>query len=183
MSVYPLLLKGVADAAFRGHVEALTRDNAHLFKANKVNPERRRNFVFGDEFDPILAAKKQALVTRLGFRDWIADPKFRDFIGCIAEGAAVHPHRDGALEGHMHVRINLLIAKPDAGGIAKLDGIAIDPEEGDGWLCFASHCEHSSTRVQGKRERRVLSYGLQVAQAEAFPLYAQFLHWKMKRAA
>ena len=87
------------------------------------------------------------------------EPVFQDFCGFITEGGAIHPHQDGDHNGRQHVRFNVMISKPEAGGIPVQDGVELEVEEGDVWRCDASRVRHWCTLVQGLKPRIVLSYG------------------------
>jgi hypothetical protein len=180
---YPLLLRRSADPAFIDHVARLADENFVRFTLNQVDPERRRYWQMEVLPDQTLADKKRELIDRFGLTNWIEDPYFRDLIGCIFEGGSVHPHIDMVCGDRMHVRINLLVQAPEAGCVPLLDGIAIDPRPGDAWVCFASHCEHATTAVIGRKPRVLLSYGFQVDRVAAFGIFAKYLAWRMGHAA
>jgi hypothetical protein len=148
VTAYASLLKGVRRCGFRGHVEALTREPAPLHRQqgqSRAPPELRVRGLRRRARNEETGTGRAAGLSRLDRRSQV--PRL---IGCIADRATAHPHKDGVLEGRMHVWINLLIAKPDARGIAELDGLVIYPKEGDGWLCFAS----SACSAMGFRSRR-----------------------------
>ena len=84
---------------------------------------------------------------------------FQDFCGFITEGGAIHQHQDQGCNGKQHVRFNVMVSKPNAGGIPVQDGVEIAVNEGDVWRCDASRVLHWCTPVQGKKPRIVLSFG------------------------
>lgn len=87
------------------------------------------------------------------------EPVFRDFCGFITDGGAIHPHQDKDANGKQHVRFNVMVSKPVAGGIPLQDGAELSVAEGDVWRCDASRVQHWCTPVQGSKPRIVLSYG------------------------
>ena len=180
---YPFTIAGAGDATFLSHVSDYVERNEDRFTPNEADPERRKwlRMTAGD-IDPVIAAKKLELADRFAITDWIPDPKFDDLIGWITDGGSVHPHTDSANEGRMHIRINVLVTQPEGGCVPVLDGIPIEVGLGDAWLCFASHCRHSTTPVVGKRRRSIISYGLQVRDEAGFPLLAKYLIWKAANA-
>jgi len=179
VSDYPFLIRGAGDTTFLRHVADFIERNEDRFTPNKAAPTRRKwlRMTAGD-IDPAIATKKLELVDRFGITNWITDPIFDDLIGWIGEGGFVHAHTDGAQAGRMHIRMNLLVSRPEGGCVPVLDGIPIDVALGDAWLCFASACRHSTTPVTGKQRRSIISYGLQVENGASFPLYARYLTWK-----
>lgn len=176
---YPFLLRNAADAEFLSYIAEFIDRNEDRFTPNKVDPERRKWMRMSEDGkDPVIASKKMELISLFAIGDWVPDPTFDDLIGYITEGGVVHPHTDPASDGRMHIRINLLVSKPQSGCIPLLDGIPIDVGLGDAWICFASHCRHATTAVVGSRRRSIISYGLQVDRRSAFPLFSKYLTWK-----
>jgi hypothetical protein len=178
---YPFVIRQAADPPFIDHVLGLIAGNLHHFTPNRVHPQRRKFWSIKDDIDPRLSAKKLELIGQFGIKDWAIDPNLHDLIGYITEGGTVHPHTDRNAGDRVHVRINLLVSKPEAGCIPLLGGIPIDVDVGDAWICFASRCRHATTPVQGPTFRSIVSYGLQVERAEAAGLLAKYLAWKNHR--
>lgn len=87
------------------------------------------------------------------------EPMFQDMCGFITNGGAIHPHRDQDHNGKQHVRFNVMVSKPESGGIPVQDGKEIGVEEGVVWRCDASRVMHWCTPVVGSKPRIVLSYG------------------------
>jgi hypothetical protein len=87
------------------------------------------------------------------------EPWFQDFCGFITDGGAIHEHQDSDYNGKQHVRFNVMVSKPDTGGIPIQNGVEIPVEEGDVWRCDASRVRHWCTTVVGNKPRIVLSYG------------------------
>src|SRR6185369_10423596 len=140
---YPFLAHGAADPGFLAHVAGLIEAHPEQFRPNLQDLARRRFWELIDDPDPALAAKKRALIEQFGITGWSPDPNLHDLICRIAPGGQVHPHRDKAQAGRMHVRINVLVGAPEEGCLPLLDGNALNVAAGDAWVCFASHCEHA----------------------------------------
>lgn len=87
------------------------------------------------------------------------EPMFKDFCGFITEGGAIHAHTDPGHSGKQHVRFNVMVSKPEAGGMPVQDGIEMAIEAGDVWRCDASRVKHWCTPVVGCKPRIVLSFG------------------------
>lgn len=72
----------------------------------------------------------------------------------------MHPHQDPTQDGRDHIRINLVLSKPEHGGDPTQDGITIPlPEIGYSWRCDAGRFVHACTMVQGLMPRIILSFG------------------------
>jgi hypothetical protein len=182
VSDYPFIVRQAADAEFIAYVQNLIQANSDKFQPNRGDPERRKYWPLKDDIDRLLEMKKRELTEKFGISDWVVDPTYHDLIGYIAEGGSVRPHKDADIDGRSHVRINVLVQKPERGCVPLLDGIPIDIGLGDAWLCFAGLCRHSTTPVEGAKFRSIISYGLQVDRSEALPFLAQYVAWKMSHA-
>lgn len=127
------------------------------FRSNGVG----RQYGALQEFEPpaeVWEIKRQ-IVEAHGLHEAEQEPMFQDFCGFITEGGAIHPHQDQDHGGKQHVRFNVMVSKPEAGGTPVQDGVEMPVEEGDVWRCDASRVRHWCTPVQGPKPRIVLSYG------------------------
>lgn len=102
---------------------------------------------------------KRKIIEAHGLQHAEQEPMFKDFCGFITEGGAIHPHSDQDHNGKRHVRFNVMVSKPEAGGMPVQDGVEMVVEEGDVWRCDASRVKHWCTPVVGSKPRIVLSYG------------------------
>lgn len=102
---------------------------------------------------------KQQIVEAYALRDTEQEPKFKDLCGFITTGGAIHPHQDPDHNGKQHIRFNVMVSKPESGGMPVQDGVEMPVEEGDVWRCDASRVRHWCTPVVGSKPRIVLSYG------------------------
>ena len=79
------------------------------------------------------------------------------------DGHEVHKHKDRSpRKEDTCVRLNLLLQKPEIGGEAIIDNEVIYTQENEPWICLAGKYEHSSVKVEGNRDRLLLSYGYHV---------------------
>lgn len=107
------------------------------------------------------------LLQYYNFRDFYIDPEFGIMISYSEEGHEVHKHIDNNYrDADIHTRINVMISKPEEGGLAVIDNQVIDVEENEPWLCVAGYYEHYSTKVKGKKPRLVISFGYQINKEE-----------------
>lgn len=102
---------------------------------------------------------RRLVVEASNLQGYPTEPMFQDYCGFITEGGAIHPHQDPDHNGKQHVRFNVMVSKPEAGGVPVQDGKELAVEEGDVWRCDASRVRHRCTPVQGPKPRIVLSYG------------------------
>lgn len=78
-----------------------------------------------------------------------SEPLFGHFVGRnYLEGAFVHQHKDSAPAGFHHVRCNVMVRSPSAGGNPILSGDELAVEQGQAWICFASIESHGSTPIE-----------------------------------
>ena len=87
------------------------------------------------------------------------EPMFQDFCGVITDGGAVHRHSDPNVGELIHTRFNVMVSKPDIGGVPIINGVPVQVEEGEVWRCDAGLYEHECTTVTGFKPRVVLSFG------------------------
>lgn len=91
------------------------------------------------------------------------------YLSIIQEGGNVHPHRDGAPFGNRHLRCNLFVQLPHAGGLPVVGGKRCEVAECDMLAFFPSEQEHYSDLVGGAKERIICSYGFTVDSSYCFP--------------
>ena len=94
-----------------------------------------------------------------GLKPIRVEPMFQCFIGNhYLDGAFVHEHQDLNNGDLTHVRVNVMLKKPNHGGNPVINSIEINVNEGDVWLCISGKERHASTPISGG-ERLVFSYG------------------------
>jgi hypothetical protein len=148
------------DAALLQPVIAWACENRAAFRPNGHG----RQYGVLQEYTPpdaVWVVKRQ-IVEAHGLQHAEQEPRFKDFCGLITDGGAIHPHKDPDVNGKQHVRFNVMVSKPEAGGMPVQDGVELAVEPGDVWRCDASRVRHWCTPVQGTKPRIVLSFGFLV---------------------
>jgi len=150
------------DAALLTPVSAWAVESHKAFRPN--GPCRRYGVLQRDDLAPPPEAWeiKRRIVEAQALQCADQEPIFKDFCGFITEGGSIHPHTDQDHDGKQHVRFNVMVSKPEAGGLPVQDGVEMAVEVGDVWRCDASRVRHWCTPVQGTKPRIVLSYGFLV---------------------
>lgn len=130
---------------------------------------------FGREFKSFEeAAFRDDAFAQFGFTELFVEPTFKNFVGHhYLDGAFTHEHMDDAPSGFMHVRANWMLQKPPIGGNPVLDGVTIEVNPGDLWVCFASEEQHASAPIKGG-ERFICSFGALVNRPKNFSLQNYF---------
>jgi len=97
------------------------------------------------------------------------EPMFGWYLSIISGGGGVHPHLDATEPGKRHLRCNVFLQLPVMGGMPVIEGrrIWVRPR---GFLAFfPSERRHSSERVNGDRQRIILSFGYSVPETYILP--------------
>lgn len=116
------------------------------------------------KFSELVKFFSQIAYRQIGIPEFKEEPLFGNFLGVNSAGGNVHEHMDPGDEyGNHHLRLNIMIQKPLAGGMPVIDGIEYAIEEGQAWINYASDWKHGSTKVEGDRDRIVLSMGALVS--------------------
>jgi hypothetical protein len=138
--------------------------------ANPYGPHRfHRNIAELGWVHPDLLEIRAALVGRFGLGPYRTDPAFGDMVSFHEPGAFVHEHTDPVVEGERHVRLNVLLQHPEAGGTPILDGEPLAIAPGQGWIFRPYKVKHSSTAVEGSTPRINLSMGWSVSPSFRLP--------------
>ena len=103
-----------------------------------------------------------------GHTDSVLEPVLTNYLSIISASGAVHPHTDSAPAGTRHLRCNLFLQLPDAGGRPIIGGTAFDVAERCLLCFFPSSSLHASEPALGPRKRVLLSFGLLVPQNFTF---------------
>lgn len=145
------------------------RETNQLFP-NTNGPHRfHRNIAELGWVHPDLLEIRASLVARFGLGPYRSDPAFGDMVSFHEPGGFVHEHTDPFIEGERHVRLNVILQHPEAGGIPVLDGRELAIAPGQGWIFRPYKTGHSSTVVEGARPRINLSMGWSVSPAFRLP--------------
>ncbi len=87
------------------------------------------------------------------------EPKFRDSIGYMTDEGQLHKHTDPNLYGLIHTRFNVYLQIPEKGGLPVYDNKIINLKERTYVCCRSGLDLHYCQKVEGPKERIVLSYG------------------------
>jgi len=145
------------DATLVAPVAQWAFENCKVFKPNGFN----RQYGILQELTPpneVWEIKRQ-IIEANDLHNVEQEVDYKDFCGYITKGGAVHQHRDYSLDDKIHVRFNVMISKPDSGGVPVQNGVEIVVQEGEVWRCDSSAVEHWCTPVGGDKPRIILSYG------------------------
>jgi len=141
-----------------------------LLVPNGLGPHRfHRNIAELPWVHPALLDLRAALVERFGLGRYRTDPAYGDMVSFHEPGAFVHAHTDPFVEGERHVRLNVIVHHPVAGGQPVLDGQELRIEPGQGWFFRPYKVVHGSTPVLGDEPRINLSFGWSVPTAFRLP--------------
>jgi hypothetical protein len=150
MRISPLLLAPVVSWALESHKD---------FRANGKG--RQYGILQRNDLTPPAEVWeiKRHIIEAHGLSGAEQEPVYKDFCSFITEGSAIHPHKDDDHNGKQHVRFNVMVSKPETGGMPIQNGVEIPVEEGDVWRCDASRVYHWCTPVVGAKPRIVLAFG------------------------
>ena len=103
---------------------------------------------------------KKRVVEAFGLEGRPAEPLFRDFCSVHFQGGMAHLHLDPNTDGLVNTRFNVMIQKPQVGGMPVNDGKNVTiVQEGEAWRVDSGITPHCSTMVKGPVPRIILSFG------------------------
>jgi len=138
------------------------------FDSGRLSPNRAGPNRYYARFDETAAVPvsfweiRDRAIAHFSITDYEYEPMFKCFLGCNAENGFVHSHLDRESSGRRHVRMNIMLSKPAAGGHPVVQGKEIEINERDLWCFYPARMLHGSTPVVGARKRFVLSIGILV---------------------
>lgn len=111
-------------------------------------------------------AIRARVVARLGLDGLDEDPYKGSFLTYLLPGGRVHEHRDRRIEldgrGVSVLRCNVLLERPEGGGMPVIGGQELDVPERGAWAFYPTELVHAATPVSGDRHRVTLSFGFLV---------------------
>lgn len=136
--------------------------NFKKFTINSVSSHRYYKILHCKDLNPPLEVWKikKSIYDKYNLYGLKLEPIYMDYCSVITENGAIHPHKDPTEKNKIHVRFNVMVSKPIAGGLPVQEGKIIEVSEGEVWQTNASKVEHWSTPVEGDKPRIVLSYGV-----------------------
>lgn len=105
---------------------------------------------------------RRRAITQFSIFEYEDEPEYKCFLGCNTEGGFVQRHTDSAPGDRYHIRMNIMLSKPEAGGEPVVGGKIVTVGERDLWCFYPSLMMHESRPVVGKRKRFVVSIGVLV---------------------
>lgn len=159
VTVFADLIDG-AEAAELGQWALQQRQQGRL----KTNLTPQRTFARWRELidiPPLYFGLRQRVAALAGIED-IEEPVLTSYISVIVAGGAVHPHIDADPPGFRHLRFNVMVSRPDLGGMPIVEDKRIQIPGRGGWWFYPGVLEHSSEVVEGDVPRIVCSYGFLV---------------------
>jgi hypothetical protein len=139
--------------------------NKNLFEVNPVS--KNRNFLIlpkGNHSNLFSDIKSRILKKENILENYMDEPTYRDYVGCISRGGQIHNHIDDSIIGYDHVRFNLFLSVPVQGGLPIYNGKTMKVDVGDYVRCNSSREYHSCERVMSRIPRIVISYGILLKQ-------------------
>jgi hypothetical protein len=134
------------------------RNNYKSFKKTGYN--RSMNSLHNyDNVPPCIWDIKKRIVEKEQLQDATQDPFFKDAIGYMQDGGALHKHTDPNINNLIHVRYNVYVQLPIEGGIPIYNNVRCNLKERTYICCRSGMDHHWCEEVKGNKERIVISYG------------------------
>lgn len=131
--------------------------------SNQAGENRYSQRIWGGPLvTPLIRDVAARIERRFGLEGVPVDPELGWVISVILKGGFVHTHTDARLyrdKPLKHLRCNVVISKPDSGGIPVIANRPVPLVEGGGWAFFASEYPHSSFPVGGTKPRIIYQFG------------------------
>jgi hypothetical protein len=78
---------------------------------------------------------------------------------CLNSYKALEHIDDNNHNGEIHTRFNIMLSRPIKGGYAIIEDNIVEVEENEPWICVAGLHKHSTVKMQGDKNRIMLSFG------------------------
>lgn len=137
------------------------RKTYKYFKPNGLNIYMQKLDYFDDVPKCVFDIKKR-IFDKEDLYGYQQEPIFKDSIGYMLDGASLHLHTDpNPSESELiHTRYNVYVQLPDKGGYPIYNNIHCTLKERTYICCRSGLDYHSCAKVEGPRERIILSFGL-----------------------
>lgn len=105
---------------------------------------------------------KQRIFDKEKLHNYEQEPLFKDSIAIMFEGCNLHKHKDPNPKKSdlIHTRFNVYVQLPENGGYPIYNNIHCKLKERTYICCRSGIDEHYSAKVEGKKARIVISFGL-----------------------
>jgi len=136
------------------------KKNYKYFKSTGFN----RYFQQLDYFDDVPLCVweiKKRIVENEKLHNYQQEPIFKDSVGYMSEGGELHLHTDPNPNNSelYHTRFNVYVQIPDKGGLPIYNNKICNLQERTYICCRSGIDKHCCQKVEGKRERIVISFG------------------------
>ena len=138
-------------------VDWAMRMRPHL-KGNGASRQFRQTDTLPDAPE-VYTTMRQRLERTLRLAGAEREPMFGWYLSIIDEGGAVHGHLDPTRPGRRHLRCNVFLQTPEAGGMPVVEGEVHEVGDGDLLAFFPSEKRHRSEAVHGGLARVICSFG------------------------
>ena len=144
-----------------------TKKNHDRFTQNGFNRKAKRLDLLPD-FPEIAFAIKKRLEEKENLMKYKEEPFFGNVIAFMTEGGQLHKHVDPNQDKNqlIHVRFNIYVQIPLKGGLPVYNNQIIKLEERNYVCCRSGLDEHYCLKVEGEKERIVLSFGYLIPKTE-----------------
>jgi len=140
-----------------------TRKHFIYFKPNNGNKYMQKMSYFENLPQCIWDIKKR-IFDKENAHDYEQEPIFQDSIGIMFKGESLHLHSDPNPPNRdlIHTRFNVYVQLPEKGGYPIYNNIHCTLKERTYICCRSGIDKHCCARVEGDRERIILSFGILV---------------------
>lgn len=139
-----------------------TRQNYKTFNSTGLNRQMQVLARYPNDYVPACIWEiKQRIVDKENLHDYKQEPIFKDAIGYMTDGGQLHEHTDPNPQNSnlIHTRFNLYVQIPIKGGLPIYNNKLCSLKEGTYICCVSGRDKHYCQKVEGPRERIVLSFG------------------------
>jgi hypothetical protein len=111
------------------------------------------------EYPKLIKNLRERIVNLEQIKNYLEEPTFKDYVGYITDGGAIHMHSDKNIDNYTHTRYNVVISYPEKGGESIYGNETNVLFEKMVWKCIAGRVLHGSKPVIGQKPRITLSLG------------------------
>lgn len=157
-----------------GYLNFLTKKELGVLKTFIKNNQKNlsvranENELFGmiadlpDNPKTLIKKLRERIIKLEGIKKHYPDLIHEDTISYMSQGGYHDYHRDINYINWILVRYNIVISKPELGGLSVYGDEINDWPEGSIWKCVAGLVEHGVTKIESNDERIVLCLGFMI---------------------
>lgn len=135
--------------------KCLKKNNYNCYKNNFDDIKKTYNC----ELPSCLFDIKRRIIEKEKLNGFQFETNLGDTIGYMINGGQLHKHTDPNKDGLIHTRYNVYVQIPEKGGYPIYDGVTLKLKEKTYICCRSGLDLHYCEKVEGERERIILSYG------------------------